>query len=86
MVTSDVGTGSPFSSRIALPSVRLDQVIAHAKLKLHLGGQSLVSTDQLDRVSRHDVLEGEQNQRNAQKYRMNREQLPTMNLPYTTPI
>lgn len=37
--------------------VRLDQVIAHAKLKLYLGGQSLVSTDQLDRVSRHNILE-----------------------------
>ena len=49
--------------------VRLDQVIANAKLKLHLGGQSLVSTDQLDRISRHDILEGEQNQRNAQKHR-----------------
>ena len=39
--------------------VRLDQVIAHAKLKLYLGGQSLVSTDQLDRISRHDILRTE---------------------------
>ena len=66
--------------------VRLDQVIAHAKLKLHLGGQSLVSTDQLDRVSRHDILEGEQNQRNAQKYRDELKHTFNDVLTHTTPL
>ena len=66
--------------------VRLDQVIADAKLKLHLGGQSLVSTDQLDRISRHDILEGEQNQRNAQKYRDELKHTFNDVLTHTTPL
>ena len=66
--------------------VRLDQVIAHAKLKLYLGGQSLVSTDQLDRVSRHNILEGEQNQRNAQKYRDELKHTFNDVLTHTTPL
>ncbi len=66
--------------------VRLDQVIADAKLKLHLGGQSLVSTDQLDRISRHDILEGEQNQRNAQKHRDELKHTFNDVLTHTTPL
>ena len=66
--------------------VRLDQVIADAKLKLYLGGQSLVSTDQLDRISRHDILEGEQNQRNAQKYRDELKHTFNDVLTHTTPL
>ena len=72
-------------NRVAI-LVRLDQVIADAKLKLHLGGQSLVSTDQLDRISRHDILEGEQNQRNAQKYRDELKHTFNDVLTHTTPL
>ena len=72
-------------NRVAI-LVRLDQVIANAKLKLYLGGQSLVSTDQLDRISRHDILEGEQNQRNAQKYRDELKHTFNDVLTHTTPL
>ena len=82
----------PFTHRAVLVKdrvavlVRLDQVIANAKLKLHLGGQSLVSTDQLDRISRHDILEGEQNQRNAQKHRDELKHTFNDVLTHTTPL
>ena len=44
-------------------------MILDAKLQLNLGGERLLATNQLDRVSRNDVLKRKQDKRYAQKNR-----------------